>query len=137
MYRRIALVAVLGVAAAGLTAAPASAAKAACKNSYCEYEIQTLFWEKTESKDTKYASAKFITRRAGKVQVDLTYKHRNHAVGVRLVTCGKKSALTGWRQLNAYNHYFKFDKSVKKGTCFRVQAGRSDAGTINGTLHLP
>src|SRR3954453_2511783 len=111
MYRKIALVAVAGIAAAGLSASPAAAAKAACKSSYCGYEIQTFFWEKTESKDTKYATAKFITRRTGKVKVDLFRKQRNHAVGVRLVTCGAKKALTGWRQLNGYyGHYFTFDK---------------------------
>jgi hypothetical protein len=137
MHRKFTFVAVASVAAVAFAASPAAAAKPACKASRCSYEIETHFWEKTESKDTKYATAKFITRRAGKVKVELTYKHRvQHSVGVRLVTCGAKKSLTGWRDLKAGMYYYTFDKKVKKGTCFRVQAGHSDAGTIRGDLLL-
>ncbi|MFJ9110424.1 hypothetical protein [Streptomyces sp. NPDC102283] len=56
-------------------------------------------------------------------------------IGVRLITCGKKwKSLTGWKDFKKKEgEHYTFDKSVKKGTCFRVQAGRTHAGGASGT----
>ncbi|MYR37143.1 hypothetical protein GTX14_10655 [Streptomyces sp. SID4944] len=88
------------------------------------FTVSTSPLEKTESPQT------FKKGKDGKVQYTITKKQFDHAIGVRLITCGKDwKSLTEWKDFKKKKgEYYTFDKSVKKGTCFRVQAGRSWAG---------
>ncbi|PIM70281.1 hypothetical protein CTU88_23960 [Streptomyces sp. JV178] len=80
--------------------------------------------------------AKFKTTAAGKVQFTITKKSWDHGIGIRLITCGSDwKSLTGWKEFKKKKaQYYTFDNSLKKNQCFRIQAGRSWAGYIDGKL---
>lgn len=94
------------------------------------FRIHTRPVEKTESDE------KFIKSGTGKVRYTLTYKEYDNGVGVRLITCGSDwKSLTEWIDFKKeMGDYYTFDKKVKDGQCFRVQAGRSWAKDIKGKV---
>ncbi|CAD5944977.1 MULTISPECIES: hypothetical protein [Streptomyces] len=78
---------------------------------------------------------KFKKGKTGKVKYTVTKKEWNHAVGFRLVTCKGHKGLTEWIDFKKKKgDYYTFKKSVKKGTCFKVQAGRSWAQGVDGKV---
>ncbi|MFB8246412.1 hypothetical protein ACFC5X_15375 [Streptomyces sp. NPDC055952] len=95
-----------------------------------KFHINTVPAQKKES------SQKFKATKTGKIQFTLTKKQYDHSIGVRLITCARDwKSLTGWEDFKKeYGDYYTFDKKVKKGTCFRVQSGRSWAGNIDGKV---
>ncbi|MFJ7325019.1 hypothetical protein ACIQVN_02050 [Streptomyces cyaneofuscatus] len=81
------------------------------------------------------SSQKFKKGKTGKVKYTVTKKGWNHAVGFRLVTCKGHKGLTEWIDFKKKKgDYYTFKKSVKKGTCFKVQAGRSWAQSAEGKV---
>ncbi|MET8831624.1 hypothetical protein ABZX40_37880 [Streptomyces sp. NPDC004610] len=90
----------------------------------------------TNEVQKKESAQKFTKKGTGKVQYTLTKKQWDHAVGVRLITCGKDwKSLTAWKDFKKKKgQYYTFDKTIKDGTCFRVQSGRSAAGVIEGKV---
>ncbi|WP_405589059.1 hypothetical protein [Streptomyces sp. NBC_01092] len=94
------------------------------------FSIHTRPTEKTES------DQKFTKRGTGKVKCTLTYKEYNNGIGVRLITCGGDwRSLTEWIDFKKdMGDYYTFDKKVKDGQCFRIQAGRSWAKDIKGKV---
>ncbi|MFD3792566.1 hypothetical protein [Streptomyces cyaneofuscatus] len=116
---------VSGLLGAGVAqAAESPAAQSIEAKATKKFTVATSPVEKKESPE------KFKKGKTGKVKYTITKKTFDHAIGVRLITCGKKwKSLTGWKDFKKKEgEYYTFDKSVKKGTCFRVQAGRSWAG---------
>ncbi|UUU24932.1 hypothetical protein [Streptomyces sp. DSM 40750] len=111
----------------GLTATQASAAPA---TKVLPFTFNTNETQKVED------DAKFKTTAAGKVQFTITKKSWDHGIGIRLITCGKDwKSLTGWKEFKKKKgQYYTFDKSLKKNQCFKIQAGRSWAGNIDGKL---
>ncbi|ARF64309.1 MULTISPECIES: hypothetical protein [Streptomyces] len=83
------------------------------------------------------SSQKFTKGKTGKVKYTVTKKGWNHAVGFRLVTCKGHKSLTEWIDFKKKKgDYYTFKKSVKKGTCFKVQAGRSWAQSAEGKVNF-
>lgn len=111
----------------GLTATQASAAPA---TKVLPFTFNTNEFQKVED------DAKFKTTAAGKVQFTITKKSWDHGIGIRLITCGKDwKSLTGWQEFKKKKgQYYSFNKSLKKNQCFKIQAGRSWAGNIDGKL---
>lgn len=120
---------VSGLLGAGIAQAAAPAAQPIEAKATKKFTIATSPLEKKESPE-KFKKGK----KTGKVKYTITKKVYNHAIGVRLITCGKNwKSLTGWKDFKKKEgEYYTFDKSVKKGTCFRVQAGRTNAGGASG-----
>ncbi|GGP53443.1 hypothetical protein GCM10010231_25660 [Streptomyces sindenensis] len=78
---------------------------------------------------------KFKKGKTGKVKYTVTKKGWNHAVGFRLVTCkGHKGLTESIPFKKKKGDYYTFKKSIKKGTCFKVQAGRSWAQSAEGKV---
>ncbi|WP_369193697.1 hypothetical protein [Streptomyces djakartensis] len=124
-----AVAAVLTVGTLGAGAAEVSAATSRALPTG-KFHIGTVPAQKKESIE------KFKATKTGKIQFTLTKKQYDHSIGVRLITCGGDwKSLTGWEDFKKeYGDYYTFDKKVKKGTCFRVQAGRSWAGGVDGKV---
>ncbi|MFE7482827.1 hypothetical protein [Streptomyces sp. NPDC057552] len=81
------------------------------------------------------SSQEFKKGKTGKVKYTVTKKRWNHSVGFRLVTCKDHKSLTEWIEFKKKKgEYYTFKKSVKKGTCFKVQAGRSWASKADGKV---
>ncbi|MFJ5736369.1 hypothetical protein [Streptomyces microflavus] len=118
-----------GLLGTGVAQAVASPAEQAV-----EAKVTKKFTIATSPLEKKESPEKFKKGKAGKVQYTITKKVYDHAIGVRLITCGKDwKSLTGWKDFKKKKgEYYTFDKSLKKGTCFRVQSGRSTAGGASG-----
>ncbi|WP_093693086.1 hypothetical protein [Streptomyces sp. ScaeMP-e83] len=118
----------------GLLGAGVAQAAAAPAAQPIEAQATKKFTIATSPLEKKESPEKFKKGKAGKVQYTITKKVYDHAIGVRLITCGKDwKSLTGWKDFKKKKgEYYTFDKSLKKGTCFRVQAGRSTAGGASG-----
>ncbi|MGW6736050.1 hypothetical protein [Streptomyces sp. NPDC055013] len=130
--RKVVSAAVAAVLTAGTLAVGAVEVSAATTKALPtgKFHIHTRPTEKTES------DQKFKATKTGKIQYTLTKKQYNNGVGVRLITCGSDwKSLTGWKDFKKeYGDYYTLDKKVKKGTCFRIQAGRSWAKDIDGKV---
>lgn len=110
----------------GLAQAQAAEVQVATK----KFGVKVVQTEKAES------DQRFKMTRTGKVKYTVTKKTWDHAVGFRLISCGGNwRALTGWKDFRKnYGDYYTFDKKLNRGQCFRVQAGRSWAGYVDGKV---
>jgi hypothetical protein len=93
-------------------------------------------WELWTSQTREvWTSTKFKMTARGSVWLDLrTKEYTNASVGVKIIKCSSYASLGGWQKLKKSRTYYRMTGTLKKGTCFRVRAGRSWAGHIGGTV---
>ncbi|MEV7912956.1 hypothetical protein [Streptomyces griseus] len=128
--RKFTGIAASAVMVSGLLGAGVAQAAGAPAAQTIEAKVTKKFTVSTSPLEKKESPEKFKKGKTGKVQYTITKKQFDNAIGIRLITCGKNwKSLTGWKDFKKKKgEYYTLDKSVKKGTCFRVQAGRSWAG---------
>jgi hypothetical protein len=138
-YQRLALTAITSVTAVMLATPTASAsaiatAPAKAAGTSALYETYTIIraspWQKKES---WWGDLRVME--TGKVKISLEDKQYKRGVGLRLISCKGKKALTDWKQMKkkvdpSHPGWYTLNRVFKKNTCFRVQSGRSWAGTI-------
>ncbi|MFP3987874.1 hypothetical protein U9R90_10290 [Streptomyces sp. E11-3] len=128
--RKFACIVASAAMMSGLLGAGVAQASVSSAQQPIEAKRTKKFTISTSPLEKKESPQKFKKGKTGKVEYTITKKQYNSAIGVRLITCGKKwKSLTDWKDFKKKKgQYYTFDKSVKKGTCFRVQSGRTWAG---------
>ncbi|MCO6008334.1 hypothetical protein NE236_25480 [Actinoallomurus purpureus] len=134
-YLKSAAVAIAaGAAAVALSAPSASAAVPA--QTVGTATVGNWNWGPFEPAPFKMSTAKniFTVTKPGTLQVVMIARSGKGSVGIRLVTCKSKVAMTKWVTLEAKNHRYTLNQPHKlaKGTCFKVQAGRTWVDYLTG-----
>ena len=134
-YLKSAAVAIaVGAATVALSATSASAATpapsvgTAAVGNWNWGALHPAPYEKSESKNT------FKITKKGKLQISMIARHGSGSIGLRLVTCNGKTGLTKWVTMKTTNHLYTLNQPhmLAKGTCFKVQSGRSWVNSVVG-----
>ncbi|MEV0402941.1 hypothetical protein [Actinoallomurus sp. NPDC050550] len=76
----------------------------------------------------------YTVTKPGTLQVVMIARTGSGSIGIRLVTCKSKVGLTKWVTLKTKNHRYTLNQPhrLAKGTCFKVQSGRSWVDSVTG-----